>query len=228
MLADSAFLNMDLWEAIMPQRQFLACAFAILLSIGAAANAQDPKPFDDTVMPLEAIKYTLGKHLHFLSDRLKEPTPDLLGLHESSEQFNSLREAVVNALSSMEPIFNSKIKYSTQYLQMLKYDSQAFQAYATSIKEKTKIIQDVTNGVLTASADLLLKAKVLLTSNSDRVEVEVNTIDGGKNKVNGWSVFYTPYYHDDGAHLKRFVRMTPHPTRLWSGRRLYEASTHRR
>jgi hypothetical protein len=134
MLADSAFLNMDVWEAIMPQRQFLACAFAILLSIGAAANAQDPKP----------------------------------------------------------------------YLQMLKYDSQAFQAYATSIKEKTKIIQDVTNGVLTASADLLLKAKVLLTSNSDRVEVEVNTIDGGKNKVNGWSVFYTPYYHDDGAHLKRF------------------------
>ena len=208
----------------MPQRQFLAYAFAILLSFGVAANAQQPKPFEEKVKSRGSVEEGLQGVLNFLSGQFKDPTPEFLGLHESPEQAKNLGAAVASAMSSTTIISKADIDYSTQFLQMMQFDLQAFEAYAAAIREKTRIILDLANKVVNASADLALKAKVVITSNTDRVEVEVNTIDEASKGVNGCYVFCTPYVQDDPDHTKKFDKasttttdvMSPGKWNLWS------------
>jgi hypothetical protein len=192
----------------MPQRQFLACAFAILFSFGVGTNAQQPKSFEDNVRSRGSIGEGLQSVLQFLYGQSKVSSQEVIGLHESPEQAKSLGAAVSTALSSATIILKADIDYSTQYLQMLGYDQQAFEEYAAAVRKKAKILLDVANKVVNAAADLALKAKVVQASNTDRVTVEVTTIDRASKAVDGCFVLYTPYVQDDPSHTKRFDKVT--------------------
>ena len=69
-------------------------------------------------------------------------------------------------------------------------------------------------GLLNASWNLELKAKVLKNTQKDRVEVKVNTVDDNGKEIQKCFVWYTPYLKDDDQHETKFDKLSTPTTDL--------------
>ncbi len=86
-------------------------------------------------------------------------------------------------------IFSGKVEFSQPFILSLHYDVSAYEEFLKSADilrqyEKRLIPWSTYYGLLNASWNLELKAKVLKKSQKDRVEVKVNTVDDKGSEVN--------------------------------------------
>jgi hypothetical protein len=114
---------------------------------------------------------------------------------------------------SMDIILSKRIDFSEQFIKSLDYDVSAYEEFLKSAEilkksKNTLVPWSIYYGLLNASWNLELKAKVLENSRKDRVEVKVNTVDDNGNEIQKCFVWYAPYLRDDDQHKTKFDRLS--------------------
>jgi len=103
--------------------------------------------------------------------------------------------------------YSSEISYSELFLSTLEYDTEAFRRFI-QFASTGRIPLSISSAVLDASLDLELKLRLIQKSQTDRVNVEVNTINEQGEDIDNCIVWYTPFIKDDEQHKIRFDRFS--------------------
>jgi len=165
---------------------------------------------------LSPSSYTAEVDIKMLGQRMKNAlgtisigvkNDDLLKIMKRKSDLELLRRAVDSSERNSEIIFSSKIEYSKPFLTSLMYDTEAFETFVGFYK-KGPIPLSTYSNVLDASWDLEMKARVVKTSNTDRVRVKINTIDEQGKEIHYCIVWYVPFLKDDEQHKTRFDQLS--------------------
>jgi len=110
-------------------------------------------------------------------------------------------------------ILSAKVEFSQPFIESLEYDVSAYEEFLKSAdiirrSKNTLIPLSTYYGLLNASWNLELKAKVLKNTQKDRVEVKVNTVDDNGKEIQKCFVWYTPYLKDDDQHKTKFDKLS--------------------
>jgi hypothetical protein len=138
---------------------------------------------------------------------------DLLKIMKRKSDLELLGRAVDSSERNFGIIFSSKLEYSKPFLTTLMYDTEAFENFVVFYK-KRRIPLSTYSNLLDASGDLEMKARVVKTSNTDRVKVKINTIDEQGKEIQHCIVWYVPFLKDDDQHKTRFDRLSTPTTDL--------------
>lgn len=156
-------------------------------------------------MDINKIRERMNNALGTISMGVKNG--ELFKVMKRSNELEILGCEVDRSKNSSEIIFSTKIEYSEPFLISLVYDTEAFEDFV-SFFEKERIPLSSYFSVLDASWDLEMKARVVKASNTDRVEVTVNTISQQGREVHHCIVWYVPFFKDDDLHRRRFDKFS--------------------
>ncbi len=169
------------------------------------------------LFPCEAEEVTIYQMEEQMSVVLEEMDIVLQKLSEKYDEFKP-EEPLGKALwSSLEKSkdniklilsYSSKISYSQLFLRTLEYDIEAFIRFVqfTSTGRIPLSSSTEVSNVLNASLDLELKSRLIKKSETDLVEVKVNTINRQREDINNCIVWYVPFVKDDDEHKLRFYQ----------------------
>jgi len=138
---------------------------------------------------------------------------ELFEILKNHIEFETLRRIIDRSKISSNIIFSSKIDYSKPFLTSLVYDTEEFENFVKFFRIKRIPLSAFFN-LLDASSDLEVKARVIKTSNTDTVEVTVNTIDQYAKEINHCTVWYVPYLKDSDPFKIRFDQLSTPTTDL--------------
>jgi len=167
------------------------------------------------LFPCEAEEVTIYQMEKQMNVVLEEMDIVLQKLSEKYDEFNPeepLGEVLWSALEKSKYNINlilsysSKISYSPLFLSTLEYDTEAFRRFVqfTSTGRIPLSSSTEVSDVLNASLDLELKSRLIKKSETDLVEVKVNTINRQEEDINNCIVWYVPFIKDDDNHKLRF------------------------
>lgn len=188
-----------------------ALAFMLLLGL-SQLQAEAPESFPEKIS-FEQISQRLLSAIGTLDDQIKSHPAyrETLGKQEYEYQTS----AIGQAFTSAHTILGSKIHYSGQFLDTLDYDRQAFDAYSENIGKAISRVEkgltpmpvtlNTTNRFFDAVHDLYIKANFVSNSDTDQVQVTVNTLDANDGTpVPHCFVWYVPCVKDDAEHTLKF------------------------
>jgi len=118
-----------------------------------------------------------------------------------------------------EIVLSAKVDFSQPFIKSLDYDVSAYEEFLKSAdilkrSKNTLVPWSTYYGLLNASWNLELKARVLKNTQKDRVEVKANTVDDNGNEIQKCFVWYTPYLKDDDQHKTKFDKLSTPTTDL--------------
>lgn len=170
------------------------------------------------LFPCEVEEVTIYQMEEQMSVVLEEMDIVLQKLSEKYDEFKP-EEPLGKALwSSIEKskdninlilLYSSKISYSPLFLRTLEYDTEAFirfVQFTSTGRIPLSISSPEVSDVLNASLDLELKSRLIKKSETDLVEVKVNTINRQEEDINNCIVWYVPFVKDDDKHKLRFYQ----------------------
>ena len=133
--------------------------------------------------------------------------------------YESLELVAFRSRRGKEIITSTNIKYSEPFVLSLHYDISAYEEFLKFAEifgrfENRLVPWSTYYGLLNASRNLELKAKVLEKTKKDRVVVKVNTVNDNGNEVQKCLVYYTPYLRDDDDHKTKFDKLSTPTTDL--------------
>ena len=169
------------------------------------------------LFPCEAEEPTIYQVEKQMNDVLEEMDLVLQKLSKKYDEFTPgepLGKALWSALEKSKYNINlilsysSKISYSPLFLSTLEYDIEVFRRFVqfTSTGRIPLPSSTEVSDVLNASRDLELKSRLIKKSETDLVEVKVNTINRQEEDINNCMVWYVPFVKDDDKHKLRFYQ----------------------
>lgn len=164
------------------------------------------------LFPCEAEELTIYQIKEQMNDALMDMDNALQRISEEYYEFRpehpmgkALWSALEKSKKNAKIIFSSKISYSKLFLNTLEYDAEVFRRFI-QFASIGRIPLSVSSEVLDASLDLELKSRLIKKSQTDRVNVTVNTINEQGEEIHHCMVWCAPFLKDDKQHEIKFDR----------------------
>ncbi|NVM38342.1 MAG: hypothetical protein HWN81_22295 [Candidatus Lokiarchaeota archaeon] len=166
------------------------------------------------LFPCNAEELTIYQIKEQMNIALEDMDNALQKLSEKYDEFKpehpmgkTLWSALEKSRENIKFIYSSKIIYSELFLSTLEYDTEVFRRFI-QFASIGRIPLSISSAVLDASLDLELKSRLIKTSETDQVEVKVNTINKQGEDINNCTVWYVPFIKDDDEHKLKFDRLS--------------------
>jgi len=166
------------------------------------------------LFPCNAEELTIYQIKEQMNIALEDMDNALQKLSEKYDEFKpehpmgkALWSALEKSKENIKFIYSSKIIYSKLFLSTLEYDTEVFRRFI-QFASIGRIPLSISSAVLNASLDLELKSRLIKKSETDRVEVKVNTINKRGEDINNCTVWYVHFIKDDDEHKLKFDRLS--------------------